>query len=119
MRKTKNFTEDEFKCSCCGKNFIDWRFVKRLQKARSKAGVPFIINSGYRCEKHNAEVGGVSGSAHVKGLAADIVAVGGHTKLRIIQSLLGVGFTRLGIGKSYVHVDMDNSRPDGIWVYKR
>lgn len=43
-----------------------------LDPARRVFGGPVSVNSGYRCPKHNAEVGGVSGSQHLKGEAADI-----------------------------------------------
>lgn len=43
-----------------------------LQPLRDIYGKPMEINSGYRCPKLNAEVGGVPTSQHVKGEAADI-----------------------------------------------
>ena len=46
--------------------------IKMLDKARSIYGKPIYVTSGYRTELHNKEVGGVSNSSHLKGLAADI-----------------------------------------------
>ena len=46
-----------------------------LQPLREKIGKPIIISSGYRCDKLNKLVGGVSNSDHRFGAAADI-----HTK---------------------------------------
>ena len=46
--------------------------LKVLQPLRDIYGKPLEINSGYRCPKLNAEVGGVPTSQHVKGEAADI-----------------------------------------------
>lgn len=46
--------------------------LKVLQPLREVYGKPLEINSGYRCQKLNAEVGGVPTSQHVKGEAADI-----------------------------------------------
>ena len=43
-----------------------------LQPLRDIYGKPMEINSGYRCPRLNAEVGGVPTSQHVKGEAADI-----------------------------------------------
>lgn len=43
-----------------------------LDPARRVFGGPVSVSSGYRCPKHNAEVGGVGGSQHLKGEAADI-----------------------------------------------
>ena len=42
-----------------------------LEPARLIAG-PIIINSGFRCESVNRKVGGVAGSQHLIGQAADI-----------------------------------------------
>ena len=42
-----------------------------LEPARIISG-PIIINSGFRCETVNRKVGGVSGSQHLIGQAADI-----------------------------------------------
>jgi hypothetical protein len=43
-----------------------------LEPARQRLGIPIMVNSGYRCPKHNALVGGVANSQHMKGEAADI-----------------------------------------------
>ena len=70
---TKDFKVSEFACKCgCGFNNIDQRVLTMAQTIRDALGVPVRVNSGCRCEKHNARVGGVKGSKHVKGLAADL-----------------------------------------------
>ncbi|HWX91142.1 MAG TPA: D-Ala-D-Ala carboxypeptidase family metallohydrolase [Terriglobales bacterium] len=33
---------------------------------------PAVVNAGYRCPRHNQDVGGVPSSEHTRGLAADI-----------------------------------------------
>lgn len=43
-----------------------------LQPLRDKYGAPITITSGFRSERLNKYVGGVSNSYHVKGLAADL-----------------------------------------------
>ena len=70
---TKDFKVSEFACKCgCGFNNIDQRVLTMAQTIRDALGVPVRVNSGCRCEKHNARVGGIKGSKHVKGLAADL-----------------------------------------------
>ena len=71
-KDTKNFKASEFACKHCGENKIDQRVIDMAQTLRDYLGVPVRVNSGYRCEKHNANVGGVKGSYHTKGLAADL-----------------------------------------------
>lgn len=44
-----------------------------LDTAREMFGKPIIITSGYRSERVNKSVGGVSTSQHLQGLACDIV----------------------------------------------
>ena len=48
---------------------------KVLDPLREAYGKPIIVNSGYRCPKLNAAVGGAASSQHVKGEAADIRSV--------------------------------------------
>ena len=42
-----------------------------LDMIRVYIGKPILVNSGYRCKRLNEMVGGVQGSMHTKGLAAD------------------------------------------------
>lgn len=53
-----------------------------LQPLRDAMGEPIKIGSGYRCERLNQAVGGVSNSQHVKGEAADICIDGDMAKGR-------------------------------------
>ena len=72
-KDTKNFKVSEFACKCgCGKSDIDQRVMNMAQVIRDELGVPVNVNSGCRCEKHNAKVGGVKNSKHVLGKAADL-----------------------------------------------
>ncbi|MBR6458334.1 MAG: peptidase M15 [Bacteroidales bacterium] len=47
---------------------------KILDPLRAAYGKPITVTSGYRCEKLNKAVGGVNGSAHLRGDAADLRA---------------------------------------------
>lgn len=104
---------DEFACSCgCGENRIDLTFVKKLQAARTVAGIPFVINSGCRCPEKNELVGGEKDSTHVPDFmpdklscASDIQASNSREKFIIITALLKVGFTRIGVMDNAIHVD--------------
>ena len=74
----KWFKEKEFACKCCGqlpplaRENVKALVSEVLDPVREKLGSPIIVNSGYRCEKHNKDVGGVKNSQHLKGEAADI-----------------------------------------------
>lgn len=114
----KYFTKDEFACNCgCGRNEIDEDFVSKLNNARGLAGVPFRITSGYRCPIKNMAVGGVSNSAHLKGLAADIYCDNGNDRYHIIKALLATRFGRIEMGHDWIHVDEDMSKPHPTIFY--
>jgi len=77
-----------------------------------------IITSGYRCEAHNKEVGGKGTSSHLKGLAADIKCDDSGFRFPLVGALLKAGFKRIGMGKDFIHIDLDPDKPKNmIWVY--
>lgn len=120
----KHFTRKEFACKCgCYISNIDDRFLARLDFAREAAGIPFKINSGCRCPEHNKAVGGVPSSSHVAtetqpSYAVDINCDDSASRHRIILSLLNAGFSRIGVAKTFIHVDADPKKPANvIWTY--
>jgi uncharacterized protein YcbK (DUF882 family) len=93
-------------------------FLCLLDDIREDAGFPFRINSGFRTPEHNELVGGKPSSAHLKGLAADINATTGEQKFKIVQEAIYKGVKRIGIGKTFIHLDIDESLPNpSIWLY--
>lgn len=68
----------EFECRCgCvmpaeAKANIEALVHNVLDPVRDAYGKPIGVNSGFRCEKHNAKVGGARHSQHMRGQAADI-----------------------------------------------
>lgn len=110
------FTRKELECRCCGVCLISDELLSRLNQARESAGIPFIITSGYRCQKHNEKVGGVPTSAHTKGLAVDIAFKNSNQCFKIVRALYDAGFKRIGINfaKSFVHCDVDTSKPQEV-----
>ena len=98
---------------------MDFKFLDKLDRARGIAKIPFRISSGYRTEEHNKKVKGVKNSAHLKGLAADIRCKRSRDRFIIVAALMEVGFTRIGIGKTFIHVDSDETKAQVvIWLYK-
>ena len=109
------FKSAEFECKCgCWKNNIDPDLIMLLDEARELAGVPFIINSGCRCKKHNRRVGGKTTSSHLRGKAADIKATSSKARFAILQALFMAGFNRIGVGKKFIHVDIDHKKPSTV-----
>lgn len=115
----KHFVESEFYCKCgCGLYNMRDTFLAKLEYAREKAATQFIVNSGCRCEKHNAAEGGKDTSDHLTGEGADIRATTSFVRWRIVTAAVAAGFRRIGIAKTYVHLgdNLDNPNPR-IWVY--
>tara|TARA_R110001599_G_scaffold134229_1_gene311998 strand:- start:71 stop:505 length:435 start_codon:yes stop_codon:yes gene_type:complete len=97
---------------------MDKKFLEKLDYARHNAGVPFKINSGYRTKEWNMHIGGRVGSSHIKGLAADIHCNGSRDRALIVKALMQVGISRIGIGKTFIHCDVDKQKDqDVIWLY--
>ena len=94
-------------------------FLRKLDTARGIAGIPFKINSGYRTAHHNDTVLGARvGSSHKKGLAVDIAYKGSRERYLIINALMIVGVNRFGIGKTFIHADVDKNKDEEvIWLY--
>ncbi len=111
---TRHFNRGEFVCPCgCGADGISKDLVDNLEHARNSVGVPFVINSGIRCAKHNAEVGGKENSAHLRGLAADIACTDSHARYLMLQDFVG-RFKRIEVKDRWLHVDVDKTLPQEV-----
>lgn len=118
------FSHDELKCRCCGENKFSEETLKKLNRLRQALGRPMIVNSGYRCEKHNEKIGATQ--THATGHAVDIKC--SHRDAYDIISLADVyGFTGIGVSQKgdinnrFIHLD-DLPEVDGrprphIWSY--
>lgn len=107
-----NFKSTEFDChgsGCCTQTKVDDKLVQYLQQIRNHFGKPVNISSGYRCETHNKNIGGATGSRHAKGQAADIY-ISGVTPAEIAKyaesiGILGIGLYETDADGHFVHVD--------------
>lgn len=99
-----NFTEKELACPCCGKFHPHDGFLDELQGLRDDYGKPMIPNSCYRCEKHNAEIGGAKNSYHKKGLAIDIRCPSAQERWRLALKAMNRGWSVV-VYKNFLHLD--------------
>ncbi len=96
---------------------MNQEFLFVLDEAREFAGIPFIINSAYRSPEHPLSIKNPS-SSHIKGLAVDIKATDSTTRFKIVKALVEVGFKRIGIADTFIHVDLDLDKTQNvIWTY--
>ena len=116
----KYFRKSEFNCKCgCNTNYINDDFMLALDNARRISGVPYRVNSGYRCEKHPLSVNNPK-SSHIKGIAVDIRFNDGKNLALIMSGLGGAGFERFGIDfvNKFIHADLDETKVSPtIWGY--
>lgn len=120
MKDTEHFKSIEFVCKCCGVEKMQQSIIDVLEVLRVACGCALTVMSGYRCPKHNAEVGGATRSAHLDGLAADItskmpIKALFQTAERIIPA------TRIGIdlNGNFLHIDTEpiETYPCRRWYY--
>ena len=97
---------------------MNQEFLDKLDQARELANIPFKINSAYRSPEHNAKIGGKPNSSHLRGLAVDISVKDSRSRFIILEALISVGFNRIGIADTFIHVDLDKEKSDRvIWTY--
>ena len=116
----KHFSESEFKrCTPpCSLQDMKQDFMNRLDTVRDVAGIPLVINCAYRSREYDLAKGRSGNSAHTKGMAVDIRCTTSVNAFKIVQAARKVGFTRIGIGKTFIHLDSDTSLPQNvIWNY--
>ena len=111
----KFFTRAEFRCQCGGKYCSGYpaepaeETVRMADEIRRRAGVPLNVNSGLRCQRHNAEVGGVANSLHRTGQAVDLSGPISpdklHTIAEAVQAEMIPGRGGLGLYSWGIHID--------------
>jgi len=111
---TTNFSGKEMSCPCCGAVDMNDSFMRLLQLVRLEFGQPMTVNSGYRCVRHNHGVGGSSTSSHLTGLAADIGVANSSDRFKLVEAAQKVGIKRIGVAKSFIHLDADPGKPDEV-----
>lgn len=112
------FTKEELTCSCgCNELIVNHGFIKKIEDIREFLGFPFVVNSFYRCEKYNKQIGGVKNSYHLLGRAMDIKA-SGERAYRIIEVASDFGFRGIGVYPTFVHLDDREQDRISFWVNK-
>ena len=118
--RVRFFKLEEFQCPCCGRVMIAAGLVLLLDILRASLGRRLIVASGYRCEKHNAEVHGAEASRHLIGAAADLRPVAGMSYADFAATVGGV-FAFPGCEakeypeKTHVHVAIPREGAGVLW----
>ena len=141
---TSHYSTAEFECRCgCGlgsdPEHYEPTWLEFLELRRRILDRPSVVNSGFRCAAHNAAVGGVDDSAHLRGavderveggwmrwesLLATVLAFcvdeGGleEAEARRIYELMRSRGGGVGVAKTFIHVDRDPIKPrPSCWSY--
>ena len=121
IEKNKNvplahgLTSIEFQCRCkyssCRATIVSPKLQKAFEKFRVTLNTPLKINSGYRCPKHNFDVGGQPLSRHTMGEAVDVSYknLEAHFTVAEIEDLArkaGFNFIRFYPILKFFHIDV-------------
>ena len=87
---------------------------RRWNNLYGEGNDPIIINSGYRSEAVNKAVGGVKGSNHLTGCAADIRVAGFEQLLRYATILLDISDERR---EDFDELLLERSPKGGYWLH--
>lgn len=117
---SKYFSEKEFnRCNpSCSERDMNNGFLTLLDKVRETAQIPLVLNCAYRSKDYDKSKGRSGNSAHTKGKGVDIRCNTSANRYKIVKAAIECGITRIGIGKTFVHLDNDDTLPQGvIWDY--
>jgi uncharacterized protein YcbK (DUF882 family) len=111
---SEHFKRSELACPHCGECNIDSGLLIALEQLRALGDEPIKVHDAYRCEVHNAAVGGVPHSEHPKGQAADVEIIGLSTQRMYDRAKQVPAFNDGGIGVydhgNFIHVDIRGGR---------
>lgn len=94
---------------------MDPHFMGKLVALRRELGFPLHITSGYRCAKHNKDIGGKAASKHIMGRAVDIsLTMSEPDQIRLVRAAIEHGLHGMGIAKTFIHLDDYSPR---LWGY--
>ena len=112
------FRETEFQKVGCSSKDMSLDLLNKLDHFRELYGQPVTISSAFRSVEHEKKHGRTGTSSHCKGLAVDIYCIGDQTRFEMLNAALLAGFCRIGVGNTFLHLDIDPDKTqDCIWTY--
>lgn len=117
--KYSEFDQKDGKLPGSGEKYMSSEFLNKLDKLRELMGQPMRVTSGYRSPEYNAKVSNTGRTGpHTTGKAADIACSNGQMRHKLVKLACELGFTGIGISKSFVHLDtLEGPHRPNIWTY--
>lgn len=118
-----HFSPAEVACKGSGELKVVPDFLDIMEMLRHRYSKPMVVNSWYRSPAYNTKVSNTgTNGPHTTGRAVDIHALG-HDRYWLLRHAIDLGFTGIGVGKTFLHLDVNlddphlvSNRP-AVWVY--
>ncbi len=120
MITSRYFSEAEFeRCTPpCSLQDMSQEAMDTFDKVRQNVGTPLSISCAYRTEAWDRAKGRSGNSAHTQRCAIDVRCTDSGLRHKIVQAAIKAGITRIGIAKTFVHIDTSKlNTPRVIWLY--
>lgn len=107
IRLSDHLTSDEVRCRCsydsCTMTQVSSRVIHSFERLREHWRSSIIVTSGFRCQVHNHNVGGLSSSMHKLGYALDLAPSNGDLVNFEIAARLFFDVTVTYNEKKFIH----------------
>jgi hypothetical protein len=91
-RCSQHFNFRTFRCPDCGWIKLDRALVRGLERYQEELGEAVAVRSGHRNPAANAALGGLPGSQHLDGLAADVDPALTVDRVVALRGFSGIGY---------------------------
>ena len=120
IRSARYFKDAEFaRCSpSCSIDDMEQSFLDKLDALRERCGMPLLLTSAYRSVEWELSKGRRTDGDHPRRRGVDIAANTNATRFKIVKAALELGFTRIGVANTFVHVGDVPANPQNVlWLY--
>ncbi len=120
MITSRHFQESEFAKATpqCSLQDMNQQTMDKFDRLRDKVGMPLSFSCAYRSPEWDRSKGRSGTGAHTLGQAIDIICSDSTMRLKIVKCAIEVGFNRIGIEGSFVHLDDSTSHSQNVmWTY--
>lgn len=111
-KRWPNFTFAELACKGSGSLRVHYETMDKLQYLRNLYGGPIPVNSYYRSEEYNRQIGGAEASLHMAGRAIDTPLLNGNIagRMKLVHLATLAGFRGFGMYEKFTHIDTGRTR---------